>query len=228
MMDEASVCASIVVPVATKPSQVKPINDWIAGIKNERIIGFGAMHPDFPNPAEELDRMESLGIRGIKIQPNWQGCRSDDPRMFPIYEAADDRFVFIFHAGGELREMEEQLAPPISFANVRKMFPRLRMVVAHMGGYRMWDEVEESLIGENLYLDLSCCFTQYISDERLLRMIRAHGVEKILFASDAPCAGPGPQFARIMSLDLTDEEREQIAHKNAAHLLGLELPDGVE
>jgi predicted TIM-barrel fold metal-dependent hydrolase len=222
MMDADGVYASIVVPVATKPSQVIPINDWIAGIKNDRIIGFGSMHPDFPDPAEEFRRMESLGISGIKIQSNWQRCRPDDPRMFPIYEAAGDKFVVVFHAGGELKVMEEQLAPPESIAKVHKAFPNLKIVAAHLGGYRMWDEVEEELIGKDLYLDLSCCFPQDISDERLISMMRAHGIEKILFASDAPCAGPGPQFDRIMSLPLTDDEKEMIAWRNVEGLLGWE------
>jgi hypothetical protein len=222
IMDESGVDFSVVVPVATKPSQVKTINDWIAGIKNPRIIGLGAMHPDFPNPEAELDRMESLGIKGIKIQPNWQGCRADDPKMYPIYKAGQGRFIFVFHSGGELRVMEEDLAPPIAMLNVHRMFPALTMVVAHLGGYRMWDEVERVLIGQDIYLDLSCCFPEDISDERLTSMIRAHGIEKILFASDGPCFAPGPQFDRIMSLPFSDEEKQMIAWKNAAKLFAID------
>jgi len=221
LMDADGIYASIVVPVATKPSQVIPINDWILQIRSERIIGFGAMHPDFPNPAEEFRRLESEGIPGIKIQPNWQNCRPDDPRMFPIYEAAGDKFVIVFHAGGELKVMEEDLAPPSSIANVHKMFPHLKIVAAHLGGYGMWDEVEEVLIGKDLYLDLSCCFPQDISSDRLFAMIKAHGADKVLFASDAPCSAPGHQFERIMSLPFTDEEKESIAWKNIAKLLNL-------
>lgn len=224
LMDASGVYASVVVPVATKPSQVKPINNWITNIRNERIIGFGAIHPDFPNPADELDRMESLDIPGIKIQPNWQDCRPDDPRMFPIYEAAGDRFVFLFHSGGDLKKMPEQLATPTALANVHKTFPELKIVAAHLGGYRMWDEVEEVLIGQDIHLDTSCCFPNYISDERITRMIRAHGVDKILFASDAPCSSPAPQFSRMMSLPFSDEEKEQIAWKNTARLLNLDFP----
>lgn len=220
-MDATGIEASVVCPVATKPTQVQTINDWVAGIDSPRIIKFGAMHPDFPNPAEEMRRMESLGILGIKIQPNWQDCRPDDPRMLPIYEAAQGKFIMIFHGGKEFKVFPEELARPQGMANVHRMFPGLTMVVAHLGGFRMWDEVEEFLVGEDIYLDTSCCLPGDISEEQMYRIIRTHGVEKILFATDAPCMHPVPQFERVMSLPLSDGEKEMIAWRNAARLLGL-------
>ena len=52
-------------------------------------------------------------------------------------------------------------------------------------------------------------------------MIRAHGVEKFLFASDFPMWDHEEELERFNRLDLTDEEREMIFHKNAEKLLGL-------
>ncbi|HOV70056.1 MAG TPA: amidohydrolase, partial [Clostridia bacterium] len=45
-MEKAGVDISVIQPVATKPSQVDSINNWIAQINNPRIIPFGAIHPD--------------------------------------------------------------------------------------------------------------------------------------------------------------------------------------
>lgn len=222
-MEVAEIDASILLPVATKPSQVEGINDWIAGIESDRIIRFGAMHPDYPDPGKEFDRLESIGIKGIKLHPNWQGCRPDDPRMFPIYEAAGNRFIFVFHAGREYKEFPHELATPETIARLHKLFPELRIIAAHFGGYRMWDEVEEHLLGEDIFLDLSCCFPKYMSDERLIRMIRRHGAEKVLFATDTPSADPVPQVKRLLTLDISEDEREMIAWKNASKLLGIDL-----
>jgi hypothetical protein len=220
-MDRVGIDTSVVVPVATKPSQVRTINDWVAGIASDRIVRFGAMHQDFDDPAGELDRIEALGIHGIKIQSNWQGCRPDDPRMFPIYEAAGTRFIFVFHVGREYKVFPHELATPDAIANLRRLFPDLPIVAAHFGGYRMWDEAEEYLIGKDVYLDISCCFPELMPDDRLIRMIRAHGVEKVLFATDTPSADPKPQVGRLMAMDLRDDEREMIAWKNAARILGI-------
>lgn len=222
-MDTVGIDLSVLLPVATKPSQVIGINDWVTGIKNDRIIRFGAIHQDFEDPEGELKRIEALGVHGIKIQPNWQGCRPDDPKMFPIYEASGNRFIFVFHVGGEFKPFPHELATPEAISSLSKLFPNLPIVAAHFGGYRMWDEVDELLIGKNLYLDFSCCYPEYMPDERLIRMIRAHGVEKVLFASDTPSGDPKPQIERLMNLALHDDEREMIAWKNAARILKLEF-----
>ncbi|MHB0913076.1 MAG: amidohydrolase family protein [Armatimonadota bacterium] len=218
MMDESGIDRSVVLPIATKPEQVPVINDWVLGL-SPRLVPFGAVHPEYPGMAEEVSRMPERGIRGFKFQPNWQNCAPDNPRMFPIYEAAEGRMIAVFHSGEELVEMTENLATPEAAARVHAAFPSLTMVVAHLGGFCMWDEVEEHLLGRGVYLDISCCFPSVISDERLVRMIRAHGVERVLFGSDAPCAHPKPQLDRLLSLPLTDAEKEQIAWRNAERLL---------
>jgi hypothetical protein len=222
-MDEAGIEASVIVPVATKPSQVQSINDWIAGIRHPRVIGFGAMHPDLPDIREETARIAALGIRGIKLHANWQRFRPDDPKAYPMYEAAIEQGMIVyFHGGDELEPWpEEILATPRAFAQVRRSFPELKMIVAHLGGYLMWDAVEEHLLGSDVYLDMSACFPEDLPDDRYLALMRAHGIQKILFASDSPCGPPIPQLRRLLSLLLTDEEKEMVCWGNAAKLLGL-------
>ena len=223
-MDAVGIEASVVVPVATKESQVKPINDWAAGIRHPRVIPFGAVHPDLADLADEMARIKGLGLRGVKIHPNWQQFKPQDPAVFPMYEAlvANDLIAY-FHGGDELEKWPEPIvATPFAFSEVHRQFPNMRMVVAHMGGYLMWDEVEEYLIGKDVYFDVSACFPEYLPDERLLPMMRAHGMEKILWASDSPCSDPLSQLNRILSLPLTDEEKEMICWRNAVRLLGLE------
>jgi len=220
-MDAAGIEASIILPVATKPSQVQSINDWVRDVQNERLIGFGAMHPDFPRPHEEIMRMEQVGIRGIKLHPNWQGFRPDDERMMPVYEAAEGRLVIYCHAGEEIDVWPEILATPEAIGNVHRSFPGLKLVAAHMGGYRMWEQVEEHLLGTGVYFDMSYCYPKDLPDDRFMAILRAHGADKILFGSDSPCGHPVPQLERLLSLPLTDEEKELIAWKNAARLLSL-------
>ena len=62
-MARTGVAVSVVQPVATKPSQVGPINDWVAGQASPRIVPFGAMHPDLEDPAAEIARMTALGLK---------------------------------------------------------------------------------------------------------------------------------------------------------------------
>jgi uncharacterized protein len=219
LMERTGLDYAVIQPVATKPTQVESINDWAASMDDPGIIAFGSMHPDYPDPAQEIDRIVSLGILGIKIQANWQGVFVDDPKMYPIYEAAQGRLMIMFHSGAELVEFPDLKATPKLIANVIRDFPRLDVVAAHMGGYLMWDEVEEYLVGKKLYLDTSACFPHQLPDERMLDMIRRHGVENVLFATDLPLNDPVTEVQRLARIGLADKELELILSGNARRLL---------
>ncbi|MDE7278783.1 MAG: amidohydrolase family protein, partial [Oscillospiraceae bacterium] len=60
-----------------------------------------------------------------------------------------------------------------------------------------------------------------ISDEQALRIIRNHGADKILFASDCPWHPSCRERKMLERLSLTDTERELISHVNAEKLLNI-------
>lgn len=218
---EIGIDLALVLPVATKASQVSGINDWAASVRSEGVISFGAMHPDFPDPLPELRRMRDLGLKGIKLQPSWQKLRPDDERMLPIYEAMQGELIAYFHGGAEIDPGMEMFGTPESLARVHEMFPGLTMVVAHMGGFLVWERAREFLIGSDVLLDTAYCLPEHIPDEGLSSLIRDHGAQKVLFGSDAPCGDAAAQLARIRALPLEPWEIEGITGGNAARLLGL-------
>ena len=55
-MKKAGVDKSVVLSIATKPSQTEKINNWTALIQDDSIIGFGSIHPENENWKEELLR----------------------------------------------------------------------------------------------------------------------------------------------------------------------------
>jgi hypothetical protein len=219
-MDRTGVDRSLVAPVATKPSQVARINDWIASLDRERIIPFGAMHPDLPDPATEMTRLASLGIHGIKLHSQNQDFSPDEPRMAPIYESAIELgLIVLFHAGSFVVD-EGVEARPAAFARVLDAYPDLTCVLAHMGGYQCWAEVREEICGRDVYLD-----TAYVPgnlpDDELLSLIRDHGVERVLFGSDGPWTDAGVEIAHLRGLGLTSDELAAILGDNAQRLLGV-------
>jgi predicted TIM-barrel fold metal-dependent hydrolase len=54
-------------------------------------------------------------------------------------------------------------------------------------------------------------------------MILAHGVEKILWATDYPALSHRDGIAEARTLDLTEDQFELIFHKNAERLFGVTL-----
>jgi uncharacterized protein len=220
-MDKAGVDVCVPQPVATRPSQVQGTNDWVASIRSDRVIPFGAMHLEYPDPRDEVDRLLDMGFRGIKLQPGWQAFYPDEERVFPVYEAAEGRLAVLFHAGHELQTRLLPQGEPGRIAKVHRRFPGLTIIAAHMGGFRVWDESEKALAGENVYLDMSFCPEDEMPDPELTRLIKLHGPDKVLFASDFPMKDPGGDAERLSGMELTNEEKEDIAWRTAARLLGL-------
>ncbi|MDD2237664.1 MAG: amidohydrolase family protein, partial [Kiritimatiellae bacterium] len=136
-LDEAGVERAFVHSAATKAEQVKPANDWAIYLQEHypRFEAFGTIHPDFADFEQELNRLASCGIRGIKLHPDFQGFWLDDPRLGPIFECIGARFVLMVHIGDE-HPPEENPSCPAKLARVLDTYPDLRVVAAHFGGYR--------------------------------------------------------------------------------------------
>lgn len=218
--DAAGISVSVLQPVATKPDQVVSINDWTAAQASDRVLPFGAMHPDCDDPTSEIVRMRGLGLRGIKLHPEFQACAPDDARMQPIYEAAQHAgMVLLFHAGLDIG-IPTLHGSPQAFVDIHSDFPDLRIVLAHMGGFKLWDEVAEHLVGLPIWFDTSYSIG-HMADEQFLEIVRAHGVDRILFGTDAPWADMAEEIAKIDALSLEPEEREAIMHGTAEALLGI-------
>lgn len=217
-MDYSGVDRSLVAPVATKPSQVTTINDWIGALDRTRIIPFGAMHPDFADPAAEMARLASLGVRGIKLHSQNQSFSPDEQRLAPIYEAAIELgMVILFHAGGFVVDMGVE-ARPASFATMLDRFPGLTCILAHMGGYLCWDEVRERLCGRDVYFD-TAYVPRHLPDAEFGALIRDHGADRVLFGSDGPWTDAAVEMAHIRRLGLSAEELDGIFGGNAERLL---------
>ena len=92
------------------------------------------------------------------------------------------------------------------------------MIAAHLGGQSMWDDVEEYIAGTDIYIDTSMGFEMY-SAEQFLRILKKHGSDKILFGTDSPWSDSGKERQKLLSLPISDEEKENILHKNAEKLL---------
>jgi predicted TIM-barrel fold metal-dependent hydrolase len=217
-MEAAGIDVAVLQPVATRPDQVCSINDWTAGLAGDHIVPFGAMHPDFEGVAEEFARMRSIGIRGVKLHPEFQLCAPEDPRMHPIYEAANaEGLIILFHAGIDIA-IDTLTGTPDVFSRIHEAYPDLRMVLAHLGGFRMWDEVREHLVGRDVWLDTSYTLG-HLPDAEFVEIVRAHGVDRILFGTDAPWGDMAEDVRKMGELGFSDAELEAIMHGSAEALL---------
>lgn len=213
---------AVLLPIATKPSQQTTINNWAASVKDDFFCPFGTIHPLAENWSEELERIKELGLYGVKLHPDYQNFFADDEFMFPIYKKCSELDLpVLFHAGLDPLSPEVIHCTPQAAAKIADMFPEMTMILAHGGGMMRWDDVEKYLCGKpgRLYFDVSV-IADYIKTDQLLRIIRSHGADRILYGSDSPWSDPESEIRMIDDLPLTKEEKEMIFFKNAEKLLG--------
>ena len=221
-MEKNKVDLSVILPVVTKSSQFESVNRFAAEV-NERykgkLISFGGIHPDCEDYKAELDKIKELGLPGIKLHPDYQRVMIDDERNMRIIEYADSLgLIIVVHAGIDIGLPNPVHCPPQKARKVIDEIKPDKLVLAHLGGWKQWDEVYECLAGEKVYFDTSFTF-DYIEQEMFLKILKKHGSKKVLFATDSPWSDAGKMIEVVRDMPLTQEEKEDILNRNAIKLL---------
>lgn len=220
---QAGIDLSVIMPIATKPSQVRSINTWAAQVNAaaDGLLCFGTLHPQQEDWAAEIERMVATGIKGVKFHADYQGFFVDDAALFPLYRAlAAAGLIVLHHAGVDIGLPPPVHCPPERLARALDAVPELTVIAAHMGGYAQWEEVERYLVGRDLYFDTSYSLAD-LGAERMAALMSAHGTARILFGTDSPWGDQSAEVAAIRALPLAAEEKAAILGGNAARLLGL-------
>lgn len=218
-MCQCGVDRSVVLPVATKPSQVETINRWALKQREENLVFFGAVHPDDPDFEATVRFLKSEGFRGVKFHPDYQRFYADEPRMMPIYEQLRDAgLIVVLHSGIDIGYPSPVYCTPLMVRKVLDNVPGIKLVAAHMGGHALWRDVEELLVGQPIYLDTSYSF-YLLQKEAMARMIKKHGTENVLFGTDYPWKSAMDELEAIRSLSLPARDIDQILYGNALGLL---------
>jgi len=223
-MLENNITMSVVLPVVTKPSQFDAVNTYAVEITGkDGIISFGGIHPDSEDYREKLKEITNMGLLGIKLHPDYQETFVDDPKMVRIIQYASELgLIVLIHAGVDIGFPDPVYCTPKRAANMLDQIDCTcpKIVLAHTGGYELWDEVEEDIVGRNVWLDISFSLGK-IDDEQFVRIAKNHGADRILFATDSPWSGQKETLEHLSKLDFTQEELERILNGNAMELLGL-------
>lgn len=218
---EAGIDLSIVLPIVTKISQFQSINYFASQFQEGDILSFGGIHPDSPDYKAELRELKSMGLKGIKLHPAYQETLFNDIRYKRIVSYASELGLIIsVHAGYDPGYPDFIYSTPQMAAEVIDEVQPEKLVLAHLGGFFCWDDVERLLVGKQIYLDTAVVFGA-IEDEQFMRICRNHGMDKILFATDSPWASQAASVAYLNALPLTIEEKDMIFDKNARKLLTL-------
>lgn len=233
-MKEAGVDYSLLLPVATSVKQVGTINEEAARINEESehtgLLSFGGIHPDTENYKEVLRHIKELGLKGVKLHPDYQGTFFNDIRYKRIVSEATELGLYLMiHAGVDIGLPEPIHCHPDHVAEVVRETQSDHLILAHMGGWRLWEEVRAKLLELPVYFDTSFSEDYLMADgvegmlsrEAFTDLVRTMGTDRVFFGTDSPWSGQKTAIEWIEETALTREEKKQIFFENFVRVIGV-------
>ena len=215
---------------AHKPGIARELNVWLAETAKALPAGIpvGTVHAGDADVVAVADEAMDAGLAGFKFHLSVQRFRADDARLMPFYARVAERGRFlIVHAG--TMPYRDAFTGLEGFRAVMRRFPRLRVIVAHLGAFDTEGFLAMTEEFPNLYLDTTMALTPLsdrylggdadaIPTEWLLRY-----QDRLMLGSDFPLI-PYPyeeERSFVARRALPDAVARKILHDNAARFLGL-------
>ena len=246
-LDSVGIDRAVVFPLAMpSPSktetEIARLNERTAAFVSaapERLIGFAVLNPHEARGSLEMLRyaIEDLKLKGVKLHPTLQSFYPNDCKLFEIYEyACEKKIPILFHTGASLPSHTDHFSRPIFVDEVAARYPKLRIILAHIG--RPWYLEAAMLMRKhtNVYADISANVGRsggaaLLEIVLLTVKIYSGAMDRILFGSDFPVYQPGEMLslfaqasegiiADVLKLPkLTETEIKGILGENAKRLL---------
>ena len=218
---DAGITHFVVHSVATAPRQVSSINRFIASevaASDGAFTGLGTLHPDSEHPEQDFGELVSLGLKGVKLHPDFQRFEADSAKAMRVYGlCAEAGLPVLVHTGDHRYDYSN----PNRIVSVLRAFPNLKFVGAHFGGWSVWDDAVRLLsCFDNIMVDTSSTFYA-LGRERAKALIRTWGTDRVMFGADYPMWNPKPDIDCLLDMGLAEDEYRRIFWDNAADVFGL-------
>ncbi len=235
-MDVAGIRRAVLLPIdATTARGVKLYsNEQVAELceMSDRFIGFASVDPHNPNAPKELEAaIRGLGLRGLKLSPPTQEFFPHDrEKAYPIYEAAQALGIpVVIHCGMSWEpKAKASWAQPLFLEDVACDFPKLNIVIAHMGWPWVLDSVMLALKYPNIHLDTAALYFDNPWDFIAFMMSRQVPVtvferslrHQVVFGSNYPRVEIKNMVHAVKKLGLSEDCQHLIFQENAEKLIG--------
>lgn len=212
---------------AHRPGMAAWLNEWNAefAAKTPEAVLCGTFYQEPGVKAEVRRCIEEFQVKGFKLHLRVSDMDPTQPRLEAAFEQIEAAGVpVVIHAGSAPKP--GRFTSPRYLEGLVTRFPRLKVVVAHMGAWDWKTYLTLAERRENVFLDTTMVFVGFeavdpIPPEMLDRLEGLSG--KILFGSDFPNI-PYPLSHAVLgigALPLSREAKKRILHDNAVRLFDL-------
>lgn len=181
------------------------------------IFGYCFVQPgNGPAALDEIERCIEAGMVGVKLYNQY---KYTDSAVFPIAEKCiEGGLIFLGHSAHltdpKALALQPKTSDSLDYCALSRRYPELLLVMGHVNGGGDWEWAIKGLRDcPNVYVDTS---GSVLEDRTIEMCVRELGVHRVLFATDATMEGG---VGKVLSADLTPEQREDIFWRNADQLL---------
>jgi predicted TIM-barrel fold metal-dependent hydrolase len=210
-------------PYAHKPGVATYLNDWsrdfAAGVPE--VLRSATFFPEADAPAYVAEQVAG-GVEVFKVHVQVGEFHLDDPLLDPVWGLLEDAGTpVVVHAGSG--PVGNEFTGPDPLRRVLERFPRLCVVVAHMGAPECAEFLVLAETYERVHLDTTMVFTDFFPAYPGELLPRLRDLQpKVLLGSDFPTI-PYPyshQLEGLARTGLGDDWLRDVCWHNGARLFG--------
>lgn len=223
-LEQFGVIAFTSLVYAHKPDMAAWLNDWSLGFatRTPACIPTATFYPEQAARhyvGEAIDR----GARLFKSHIQVGDHDPNDPLLDPVWDMlAECRVPVLIHAGSG--PAPGRFTGPAPIRDLLRRFPRLRLVIAHMGLPEYTEFIDLAQRHEDVWLDTTMAFTEFTERDHPFPRDQLHRLaalgDRIVFGSDFPNI-PYPYSTAVRAVtDIgpDDDWVRGVLHDNALRL----------
>jgi predicted TIM-barrel fold metal-dependent hydrolase len=215
VMEKFEISHSFILPFPSM--KIKAVNNAVAGFVNEhpeKLIGFAVINPAEEECLEEVERIASIGLKGVMLDPEFHGIfRRQEKLEELMVPCMDNNLPILFNTLNiEVGEGSRMGREPYynGLNSLAFKYPDIRFLVSPF-----WPRIKELMRDyQNIFIDSGG--RNGISGA--VRLATEIGPTKICFGSESPQNHPALGIKAIKTMKLSPVYRELLLGKNAKRI----------
>ncbi len=205
-MDRHGVDRAVLIPFPVVEDHRAAHDEIAQAVKDhpDRFTGAACIYPFIPEQEfrDEIRRcVEKLGLRAMKLQPQYQALNPISPRSAFLFETAlEHELPLICHTG-----TGAPFALPSLFILPAREYPDLTIILAHAGSpVYVAEAIVAATVCPNIYVELSSLMPHHIAG-----VLERVPPARLMIGSDIPSSA-GTELGKIVELEVPNEVKRQI------------------
>jgi hypothetical protein len=190
----------------------------------DRLLPFATLNPNYPGWEEDLRRCTGdLGLRGLRLYPQYHGYRLTDPSSLELIDAAT---ALGWAVQVPMRVVDRRQRhpwdvaadiPPADFETVFRRCPRTRWMVLNGSG------LDGARLPADVQFLIEISRLTAVLQRTIPALLNTAGPQHLAFGTGMPFKVADPALLKLDILEAPKEIKDRIAWQNVAEMLELKL-----